>query len=279
MIYNSLTLGRPRAAATGNTGVTILIIAVLTKRVPDTASTVTVRPDGKRLELDGLKFVMNPYDEYAVEEAIRLRERVGGEVIVICAGGEESRETIRSGLAMGADSGLLLTGTEAMTSEGLATVVAAGLKSLSATVIFAGKQSVDSDGSQTAERVAELMGIPHASCITRFELKGEKAEVDREIEGGHYRLALELPALFTTQKGINTPRYPTLPNIMKAKRAPIRETAAGDLPLDPGPLAPGMHVERYTPSRQERRRTILQGPPEAQAEALCRALCEDEKVL
>jgi len=256
-----------------------VIIAVLVKRVPDTASTLTIRPDGRTLELDGLKYVMNPYDEYAVEEAIRLRERHGGEVVVVSAGAAESKEIIRTGIAMGADTGVLITGVEGVGSKGIAAVIAAVLVGISPDVILAGKQAVDSDGSQTAERVAEILGIPHASCITRFELKDASAEVEREVEGGHYRLSIALPALFTTQKGINTPRYPTLPNIMKAKRAPIREVSLAELNIDAALLESGLEVRGYAPSRQTRRRTILQGGADAQAQALCRSLFEEEKIL
>ncbi len=256
-----------------------MIIAVLIKHVPDTASVLTISDDGKSLVLNGLKFVMNPYDEFAAEEAILLRERLGGEVVAVCAGPPESKETIRTALAMGVDSGLLISGTEQLAGRGLSMALAAGLATLSPDVIFAGKQAVDSDGSQISERVAELMGIPHASCITRFELKDGKAEVIREVEGGHYHLSFELPALFTTQKGINTPRYPTLPNIMKAKRATIKELSLSDLQIEPALLESELLVERLAPARRERRRQLIAGEPLAQVQKLYRSLQEEDKVL
>ena len=256
-----------------------MIIAVLVKRVPDTASLPIIREDGKSVEFTGIKFVMSPYDEYAVEEALRLRDQVGGEVVVVSAGPPECAETIRTGLAMGADSGMLIAGAEELTSKGLAAALAAALKSLPPDVIFAGKQAVDSDGSQVPERVAEILGIPHASCITRFACENGKAAVDREVEGGHYRLVLETPALFTTQKGINEPRYPTLPNIMKAKRKPINEIAVSDLAMDGILKEAGIRIERLEPARQQRRRVMLTGSPDEQVADLCRALREEEKVI
>ncbi len=254
-------------------------IAVLVKRVPDTASVFIVREDGKTVELSGLTFVMSPYDEYAVEEAIQLRDKAGGEVVLVSAGPPECKDTLRSGLAMGADSGMHITGVEGLTARGLAEVLAAGLKRLSPDIVFAGKQAVDSDGSQVPERVAELMGIPHASCIVKFGLESGGANVEREVEGGCYRLRVELPALFTTQKGINTPRYPTLPNIMKAKRKPIEEVPASDLAVDAVVLAPGMIVEGLFLPRQDRLCKVLQGEIADQVQSLVRALREDDKVL
>lgn len=253
-------------------------IAVLIKRVPDTASVFTIRQDEKTVDLSGLNFVMSPYDEYAVEEAIQLRDQAGGEVVIVCAGPPECKDTIRSALAMGADSGVHVNDAEQLSARGLAEVLAAVLKRLSTDIIFAGKQAVDSDGSQVPERVAELTGIPHASCIVKFGLESGHAEVEREVEGGHYRLQLKLPALFTTQKGINTPRYPTLPNIMKAKRKPIEDLSVSDLAVDATLLEPGIEIERLLLPRQERLCKVLQGELSDQVQSLVQVLREEENV-
>ena len=237
----------------------IVKIAVLIKRVPDTASVFSILEDGKSVDMSGLTFVMSPYDEHAVEEAIQLRDKEGGEVVVVCAGASEGMETIRTALAMGADSGMLVTGAEPLSGKGLAALLAAALRRIAPDIIFAGKQAVDSDGAQVPERIAEIMDIPHASCITKFSLEKGRAMVNREVEGGHYALSFELPALFTTQKGINTPRYPTLPNIMKAKRKPVEEVAAESLSLDAALLEPGVTVEKLSLPRQERLGKVLDG--------------------
>jgi electron transfer flavoprotein beta subunit len=256
-------------------------VAVLVKRVPDTASVLKISGDGKSVELGGLKFVMSPYDEHAMEEAIKLKETDGAEVVVVSAGSADAKETIRSGLAMGADSGLLVTGDgiEGMTSRAKAQVLAAALKSLEADIIFAGKQAVDDDASQVPERVAELLDIPHVSVVTRFELAGETATADREIEGGHYTLEVPLPALFTTQKGINTPRYPTLPNIMKAKKKPINEVNIADLGLSDAGAAEGMTVEALALPRQNRLNKVLEGELAGQVASLVKCLRDEEKIL
>lgn len=254
-------------------------IAVLVKRVPDTATVFSIAADGKSVDLGGVKFVMSPYDEHAVEEAILLRDKKGGEVVVVSAGSSEAMETIRLALAMGADSGMLITGAESLTAKGLSAVLAAALRRIAPDVIFAGKQAVDSDGAQTPERVAELLGIPHASCITRLDLDGDAFCVDREVEGGCYKLTLPSPALFTTQKGINTPRYPTLPNIMKAKRKPVEELSADALGVDAAVLKPGVSVVGMALPRQNRLGKALAGEVSEQAKALYTALREDEKAL
>ncbi len=254
-------------------------IAVLVKRVPDTASVFKIASDGKSVETSNLKYVMSPYDEHAVEEAIKLKEKNGGEVIVVSAGPPEAKEIIRSGLAMGADSGLLVTDVELLSPRGLAKVLAAALKTISPDLVFAGKQAVDDDAAQVPERVAELLGMPHASVITRFECLGASVMVDREIEGGQYTLELPLPALLTTQKGINTPRYPTLPNIMKAKKKEIREMPLSALGLAPETLAAGWVVESLALPRQERLRKVLEGESIQKVRELVRILRETEKVL
>lgn len=254
---------------------------VLVKRVPDTASVFKIGADGKSVDMTGLKYVMSPYDEHAVEEAIKLKESQGAETVVVSLGPAETKETIRSALAMGADWGLLVTGpgTEGLTSRGVAQVLAAAVKSLAPDLVLAGKQAVDDDASQVPERVAELLDLPHASIITRFELQGDRAVVDREIEGGQYTLEVPLPALFTTQKGINTPRYPTLPNIMKAKKKEIREISLGDIGLAPDALQPGLVVEAMSLPRQNRLNKILDGETPDRVRALINALRDEEKVL
>jgi electron transfer flavoprotein beta subunit len=256
-------------------------IAVLVKRVPDTASVLKIGGDGRSVVTDGLKFVMSPYDEHAMEEAILLKESAGAEVVVVSMGPPETKETIRSGLALGADSGLLVTGEgmDGLTSKATAQVLAAALGTVSPDLIFAGKQAVDDDASQVPERVGELLGLPHASVITRFELVGDKATVDRELEGGHHTLEVPIPAVFTMQKGINTPRYPTLPNIMKAKKKEIREMDLGDLGLSADELDSGLVVESLSLPRQDRLGKILEGEHAERVGQLVKALREDEKVL
>jgi len=256
-------------------------VAVLVKRVPDTASVFKIAGDGRSVELGGLKFVMGPYDEHAVEQAMKLKEANGAEVVVVCLGPAEAKETIRSGLAMGADSGLLITGAgvDGLTPRGVSCALAAALKTLAPDLILSGKQAVDDDASQVAERVAELLGLPHVSVITRFELDGSTATVDRDIEGGHYTYSVPLPAVFTAQKGLNTPRYPTLPNIMKAKKKEIKEINLTDLGIAAADLAPGLVIESVALPRQQRLCRIIEGDSAQRVQELVKVLREEEKVL
>jgi len=249
--------------------------------VPDTASELAVAGDGKSVATGGLKFVMSPYDEHAVELAIKLKESHGAEVVVLSAGPPEAREIIRSALAMGADSGVLVETGQAgdLGCRGVARLLASALAGIGADLVVAGKQAVDDDAAQVPERVAELMGIPHASVITRFELNGTTATVDREVEGGQYTLEVALPALFTTQKGINTPRYPTLPNIMKAKKKEIHEIPAAQLGVAADSLSAQVITESMSLPRQQRLCRVIEGDGGQRVKELVRVLRMEEKVL
>lgn len=257
-------------------------IAVLVKRVPDTASVFKVGPDNKSVETANLKFVMSPYDEHAMEAAIASREAgKADEVIVVTMGDEKSPETVRTALAMGGDRAILIrdSATAGLGQKGTAEVLAAALRTENPGLILAGKQAVDDDASQVPERVAELLDLPHASVVTRFELGDGTVTVDREIEGGHYTLEFSIPAVFTMQKGVNTPRYPTLPNIMKAKKKEIKEFSLADLGLNADDLASGLEVKDMALPRQDRLNKILEGETTERVEELLTVLRQEEKVL
>lgn len=256
-------------------------IAVLMKRVPDTASVFKIAPDSRSVETGNLKYVMSPYDEHAMEEAIKTKEAgKAEEVIVVTMGPEGAQETIRTALAMGADRALFVKDPEAQgaSSLGTAKILAAALKTENPEIVFAGKQAVDDDASQVPERVAEILEIPHVSVVTKFELDGNAATVQREIEGGHYTMQVPLPALFTIEKGINTPRYPTLPNIMKAKKKEIKELSLADIGLTPADVQAGIEVENLALPRQDRLNKILEGDNEERVKQLLGVLRDEEKV-
>ena len=257
-------------------------IAVLIKRVPDTASVFKIGGDNKSVDLANLKFIMSPYDEHAMEEALKTREAgKAEEVIAVSMGGEGTPEIIRTALAMGADRAIHVKddNTADLNCYGTAKVLAAALKTEEPGLIFAGKQAVDDDASQVPERVAEILEISHASIVTKFDLEGSLATVEREVEGGHYTYEVPLPALFTIQKGINTPRYPTLPNIMKAKKKEIKELSFADLGIDPGDVASGLTVESMALPRADRLTKILDGDSQERVGQLLSILREEEKVL
>jgi electron transfer flavoprotein beta subunit len=256
-------------------------IAVLIKRVPDTASVIKIGGDNKSIVTDNLKYVLSPYDEHAVEEAVKIKESSEAEVVVVSAGGEENKETIRVALAMGADRGILVKdeALNSASSKGISKALAAAVKTETPDLVFAGKQAVDDDAAQVPERVGEILGLPHVSVITRLELKDKTAVVDRDVEGGKYTIEVELPTLFTMEKAINTPRYPALPNIMKAKKKEIKEVDLSGLGLLADDVKAGISIEGLSTPKQERKNKMLEGDKQQVVQELIRILKEDEKVL
>lgn len=256
-------------------------LVVLVKRVPDTASTFEVNSAGTGVVTDRLKFIMSPYDEHAVQEAVNLKATTGAEVVVMTLGDDGSKETLRTALAMGADAAVLISdaGSASLGLRGTAEALAAAIRTQNADLVLAGKQAVDDDASQVPERIAELLDWPHASAITRLALTDGGAEVDREVEGGQLTLEMPLPAVFTTQKGINKPEYPKLPNIMKAKKKPLEERTLADLGLAAPELENRVTIDRMRLPRQERLNRLIAGDPAAQVAELVRVLKEDEKAL
>jgi electron transfer flavoprotein beta subunit len=198
-------------------------IAVCINHVPDTAAKINIASDGKNIDKAGIAYVLNPYDEYAIEESLRLKEKNTGEVIAISLGGDSHKETLRKALAMGVDKAILLKDDSPRDSFAVARALADYLKEISADIIFFGKQSVDSDDAAVGTMVAEMLGLPSVSVAVKLEIANGIVTVEREIEGGKEKVQTTLPAVFTAQKGLNEPRYPSLKGIMSAKSKPIEE--------------------------------------------------------
>ncbi|MDR6952420.1 electron transfer flavoprotein beta subunit [Ancylobacter sp. 3268] len=216
-------------------------ILVPVKRVVDYNVKIRVKPDGSGVELANIKMAMNPFDEIAVEEALRLKEAGRAtEVIAVSVGPAKTEETIRTALAMGADRGIWVK-TEEAGVEPLA--VAKLLKAIVAQegpgLVILGKQAIDDDSNQTGQMLAALLGLPQATFASKVTIEGETATVTREIDGGLQTLQLALPAILTTDLRLNEPRYASLPNIMKAKKKPIAEVTPADLGVD---IAPKLEV-------------------------------------
>lgn len=204
-------------------------LIVCVKRVPDTESRIAVAGDGASIDTQGLKFVLNPYDEFAVEEALRLKEAAGGgSVTVMTLGGDESKETLRTALAMGVDEGVLLKGKPSPDGLGTAERLAAAIGDREYDLILFGKQAVDDDNLQVPLMVAELLGLPAATVVVELEIDGRTVKATREIEGGHEVFEFELPGVVAAQKGLNEPRYASLKGIMAAKKKPLEEVEVGD---------------------------------------------------
>jgi electron transfer flavoprotein beta subunit len=202
-------------------------IVVCVSHVPDTATRVKVGTDGKTIDPAGVTFIINPYDEYAVEEALKTKEKLGsGEVVVVTLGSDNSKETIRKALAMGVDSGVLLKDENPRDSLGVAKALAEEIKAQGAQLIFMGKQSVDYDNSIVGQLTAELLDYNCVSVVVKLDIDGEKVLAEREIEGGREVVQTSLPVIITCQKGLNEPRYASLKGIMAAKKKTIEEKAA-----------------------------------------------------
>jgi electron transfer flavoprotein beta subunit len=253
----------------------------LLKQVPATESMIAVAGDGVSIKSDGLKYVINPYDELAVEEALVLRDAQGGSVTILSVGPAKAAEAIRTGLAMGADKGVLVDPGD-LTLDGLNTakLLAAALKSLPHDLIIAGHRAVDDDNFQVATAVAELLGIPNISMVVKQTIAGGKIRCVSTVEGGTKEVEAPLPALIATQRGLNNPRYASLPGIMKAKKKPLETKKIADLALNVADLQPKVTIKALkTPPERKGGRVIQGDTVQAKAAALARALHEEAKVI
>ncbi|MHB1192610.1 MAG: electron transfer flavoprotein subunit beta/FixA family protein [Longimicrobiales bacterium] len=202
-------------------------IIVCVKRVPDSEARIRIGEGGAAIDPTGVKYIMSPYDEYAVEAALRTKEAAGsGEVTLVTLGDEASQETLRAGLAMGADRAVLLAGKP--TQDGLATAkaLAAELQGSPAALILFGVKAADGDQQQVGPMTATLIGLPCATGVGSFEVKGDSVVCHREVEGGVEVLELQLPAVLTITKGVYDPRYASLKGIMAAKKKPLEQKVA-----------------------------------------------------
>jgi len=204
-------------------------IAVCVSHVPDTATKIKIGLDNKSIDPTDVTYIINPYDEFAIEEALKAKENIGGEVVVISLGGDENKDTLKKALAMGVDSGVLLKDNGIRDSFSLAHALAEEIKVQEAELVFFGKQAVDFDNSITGQLTAEMLGYNCVSVVVSFNLEGNKIIAEREIEGGKEVVETTLPAVITTQKGLNEPRYASLKGIMAAKRKTIEEKEAASL--------------------------------------------------
>ncbi|MDQ7816984.1 MAG: electron transfer flavoprotein subunit beta/FixA family protein [Melioribacteraceae bacterium] len=198
-------------------------IAVCVSHVPDTAAKINISGDGKGIDPSGVTYVVNPYDEFAIEEALKTKEKFGGETIAISLGPEANKETLRKALAMGIDNAVLLKDESYRDSLSVAKALASEIKLHNAELVFFGKQSVDYDNSVVGQLTAELLGYNCISVAVDFKLDGSKVICEREIEGGKEVIETSLPAVITAQKGLNEPRYASLKGIMTAKKKVIEE--------------------------------------------------------
>ncbi len=207
-------------------------ILVPIKRVPDADTKIRVKADGSGIETDGVKFSGNPFDAIALEEALRLKEKIGTlEIVVVSIGGADCTEQLRTGLAMGADRALLVQAEGVLDSLVVAKVLAAVFKREQPNLVLMGKQAIDDDSNQAGQMLAALLGIGQAAFVSKLELldNNARARCARETDAGIETVTVSLPAVITTDLRLNEPRYVSLPGIMKAKKKPIEELVLADL--------------------------------------------------
>lgn len=261
-------------------------IAVCIKQVPATESKIKPAEDGLDIDRTGLSYVVNPYDEFGVEEALKIKEQVGeGKVSVISIGPDKTVEALRTCLAVGADQAIhikddALVGGDAYTT---ARVLSAALKKGNYDLIFFGRQAIDDDSGAVGIQVAELMGLPHVAGINKFKLNAEErtALAHRQIEGAVEIIETSLPAVFTCQKELNEPRYASLPGIMKARQKPMTVWSLSDLELSAeacGPEAAKLAIEKVASPPVREAGKKIEGDTTQAVTELVRLLREEAKI-
>lgn len=222
-------------------------ILVTVKRVPDPNATIKVRPDGAGIVTDNLKFVVNPFDEIAIEEALRIKEKISGtEVVLVSIGGKIASEQLRTGLAMGADRAILVVSETDLEPVAVARILKKISETESPTIIMMGKQAIDDDSNAAGQMLAELLGWPQATFASKVVLADDQksAVVTREVDGGLEDIQVQIPAVITADLRLNEPRYASLPGIMKARKKELKEIPVADLGVD---VAPRLRVVKLSP--------------------------------
>lgn len=252
------------------------ILAII-KQTFDTEEKISIQ--NGQINENGVEFIINPYDEYAIEEAVKLKEEKGGEVTVLTVGPSRAESALRTALAMGADKAIIVEDDSVLGDEfTISKVLGAVIKNRSFDLILGGNMSIDNGAGQVGPRLAEEIGIPYVTTITKLDIQGSKATVVRDVEGNSEVIELPLPFLATAQQGLNEPRYPSLPGIMKAKKKPIERLTAADLEMDLNDIKEKtVIVDQYLPPKKEAGR-VLSGDLDGQVEELVQLLRNEVKV-
>lgn len=254
-------------------------IVVCLKQTFDTEAKIALTAGGK-IDDTGVTRVMNPYDEFALEEGLRLKEKFGGEVVTVSVGGEKFQEAIRTALATGADKAVLINDPALENADELvvAEVLGKAIAQLPCDIILAGRIAVDDQSAQVAVRLAEVLDLPSVTSILKLDVEGDKALATREIDGGTETLEVPLPAVFTAQKGLNEPRYPSMMGIMKAKNKELKVLALSDLGMAEAPARKTGTVVLGLPGARKAG-VKIQGEAADSARELVRLLNEEAKAL
>ncbi len=258
-------------------------ICVFVKRVPDTEAKIRINHQTNTISEEGVNFVLSPYDEFAVEEALRLREANGGTVTVVSVGNEEVLTILKKGLAMGADEAVLIKDETPETYDGMRTakILARVVekKFPDHSLLLFGKQSVGADNAQIPAMVADFLGLPQANVVTKLEIDGNKGTAYREIEGALEKVTFSLPAVVSAQKGLNEPRYETLKGIMAAKKKEIPIMTFEDLGLTEEEVVPLLEITKLESPPQRQAGKVIEDEPEEAAKQMVKFLHEEAKVI
>jgi electron transfer flavoprotein beta subunit len=260
-----------------------LEIIVLLKRVPDTEAKIMINSEGDGIREEGIKYIINPYDEYGIEEGLQLKEKVeGSTVTAVCMGPEESTEVIRTALAMGADKAIHICdeALEDADPAAAASALAAVIRDNGFDIIFCGKQGIDFDRGQTHSYLAQLLDIPQVNVVTDFEISDDNSTVtlERRIEGGNEKVEAKLPVVVSCEKGLNEPRYASLPGIMKAKKKEIKVLSAADTGIDG--IEDEIKILKWMPLPKRGECRMIEGEePADKVKELAKLLREEAKVI
>jgi len=253
---------------------------VCLKQVPDTETRIRIAPDGRGILENDVNWIVSPYDEFAIEEALRLREAKGGDVVLVSLGPDRVQSALRTGLAMGADSAIHLkdAGFDAADTLGIARALAAAVRGLAPfDLVLTGQQGVGGDNSQIPGLIAELLDVPQVTMAVKVELGDGNATVEREVEGGHEVWETALPAVISAQKGLNEPRYASLKGIMAAKKKPIAENTLAGLGVTTAKSV--TYVKFELPPARKAVKLVPPDDPAAAGKELVRLLREEAKVI
>jgi electron transfer flavoprotein beta subunit len=248
-------------------------ILVTAKRVPDPETVIKINAEGSGIATDNVKWVVNPFDEIAIEEALRLKEKVAGsEVVLVSIGQKTAQEQLRTGLAMGADRAILVLSDTEIEPLAVARVLQKLVEQEQPKIVLLGKQAIDDDSNCAGQMLAELLGWPQATFASKVELEGEaSAKVTREVDGGLETVAVPLPAIVTADLRLNEPRYASLPGIMKARKKELKEVPIAELGVDTTPKVKIVKLE--TPPKRQAGRKV------ESVEELVRVLHDEAKVI
>jgi electron transfer flavoprotein beta subunit len=255
-------------------------IVVCLKQTFDTEAKIVLDSSGK-IDSTGVNLVMNPYDEFAVEEALKLREKFGGQVTLVSMGGDRVTESLRTALAMGCDEAILINdpSLESPDEWVAAEILAKAVSQIPYDIILTGRIAVDDGSGQVAVRLADALNIPSVNCILKLEAEDGKAMATREIDGGTELIEVSLPAVLTAQKGLNVPRYPSMMGIMKAKKKEIKIMTLADLGMSAADLPRKMNITKLSLPSPRKGGIKVSGEAAVAAKELARLLREEAKVI